>query len=211
MNLVGMQVKDYLELVASDAPAPGGGSASALCGAQGIGLIEMVACLTRGKKKFIEYHAICDAVIQEASVICNKLTAQIDIDTEAYGRIANAFKLPKETEEQKHIRTQAISDATLYATEVPLETMRLGLQGLKCAQVLVGNYNTNCASDVGCGVYGLLSCVRGAWLNVLINVDGIADAKLADDLKTKASTILEYAEQLTESLAQEVKETICSQ
>lgn len=210
MKLADMQVESYLKLVASDAPAPGGGSASALCGAQGIGLVAMVARLTLGKKKFTEFHEICGRVAKEAEAVCDKLTGQIDTDTEAYGRIADAFRLPKDTEQQKTVRRQAISDATLYATEVPLETMCLGLQGLECAQKLIGNYNVNCASDVGCGVYGMISCVKGAWLNVLINVDGISDEGKAGELREKGAAIMERAEEIAEALDKEVKKAICN-
>lgn len=208
MKLIGMQVEDYLKLVASDAPAPGGGSASALCGSQGVGLVAMVARLTAGKEKFAQYRPVCETVIAEADVVCEKLAAQVDIDTEAYGRIANSFKLPKETDEQKAARRAAIAEATQYATEVPLETMRLGVQGLECTSKLIGSYNTNCASDVGCGIYGLLSCVRGAWLNVLINVGGIADADAAQRLKAEGESLAARAESLAAGLAEQVKACI---
>ena len=205
MKLVDMQVQEYLGLVASDAPAPGGGSASALCGAQGIGLVAMVAKLTAGKQKFAEYHPVCQAVAAEADDVCGKLTVQVDVDTEAYGRIADAFKLSKETDDQKTARKQAIAAATLYATEVPLETMRLGVQGLECTAKLMGSYNTNCASDVGCGVYGLLSCVRGAWLNVLINVSGLPEGETAASLRSEGERLMTRAEALAAELAEQVK------
>lgn len=208
MKLIDMQVKDYLHLLASDAPAPGGGSASALCGAQGIGLVSMVAKLTAGKEKFAAYKPVCETVMAEADALCEKLAGQVDIDTEAYGRIAASFKLPKETDEEKKARKKAIGDATLYATEVPLETMRLGVQGLECAGKLIGSYNTNCASDVGCGAYGLLSCVRGAWLNVLINMGGVPDTEKADQLKHEGQVLADRAEQLTSDLADQIKACI---
>lgn len=208
MKLIDMQVKDYFQLVASDAPAPGGGSASALCGAQGVGLIAMVARLTAGKEKFAAYHPVCRQVIEKADDICNKLSQQVDIDTEAYGRIADAFKLPKETDEQKAARKKAIGEATEYATRVPLETMRLGVQGLECAEQLMGNYNTNCASDVGCGVDGLLCCVRGAWLNVLINVGGVPDKGTGEGLQAEGKALAARAEEMAARLSAQVKETI---
>lgn len=207
MKLVDMQTKDYLELVASDAPAPGGGSASALCGSQGIGLIGMVAKLTAGKEKYAEYKSICETIILEADELCKRLCEQIDIDTEAYGRIADAFKLPKITDEEKAVRRQAIAEATVFATEVPLETMRLGVQGLLCAEKLIGNYNTNCASDVGCGIYGLLSCVKGAWLNVRINVGGLSGEK-GVSMKEEGAELLEKAESLAARLDAQVNACI---
>ena len=209
MNLIGMQVDDYLQLVASDAPAPGGGSASALCGAQGIGLIAMVARLTAGEEKFAAYHPVCQQVIARADEVAAKLSQQVDIDTEAYGRIASAFKLPKGDDAEKAARKKAIGEATEYATRVPLETMRLAVQGLECAGQLMGNYNTNCASDVGCGVEGLLCCTRGAWLNVLINVGGVPCQETADSLKREGEELATRAEALAADLAAQVKTCIC--
>ncbi len=201
MRLVDEKVMDYLDLVASDAPAPGGGSASALCGSQGVGLVAMVAKLTAGKEKFAEYHAVCKEVYQEADEICGKLAAQVDLDTEAYGKIADAYKLPKGTDEEKAARKETIKEANRYASEVPLRTMELGVQGLRCAKKLLGSYNTNCASDVGCAAFELLSCVMGAWYNVLINTQG---ADYADTMQGDGKKLLEEAEKL----AQEVGETV---
>lgn len=209
MKLIDMQMQDYLRLVASDAPAPGGGSASALCGSQGIGLVAMVAKLTAGKEKFAAYRPVCDAVSSEADIICGKLAAQVDADTEAYGQIAAAFKLPKGTDEEKALRKKAVNDATVYAAEVPLETMRLGVQGLECAAKLMDNYNTNCASDVGCGVLGLLSCVMGARLNVLINVSGIHDAASAAKLRDESDALGSYAEAPVNKLYRQISAFIC--
>ncbi|MBR0115066.1 MAG: cyclodeaminase/cyclohydrolase family protein [Firmicutes bacterium] len=204
MKLVEMNVNDYLDLVASDAPAPGGGSASALCGAQGIGLISMVAKLTLGKAKLEAFHPVCRKVAEKADSIASALTGQIDTDTEAYGRIASAFKLPKDTDENKKARRTAIKDATEYATQVPLETMRLAVEGLLTAEELMGSFNTACASDVGCGVLGLHACVQGAHLNVMINAPGLDEEKSASYL-AKAKELAEQADALCAKLTEEVK------
>jgi len=204
VELVSLQLNDYLSLVASDAPAPGGGSASALCGAQGIGLIAMVAKLTLSKSRFIEYHPVCRLVAAEAGHIMEKMARQIDADTEAYSQLAKAFRLPKITEEDRAVRIRAIGQATEYAAEVPLETMRLGVQGLECASRLIGNFNLNCASDVGCGVAGLLSCVRGAYMNVKINVGGVPDTIRADYFRQENEHLLSYAEALAGSLTEKI-------
>ena len=137
----------------------------------------------------------------------NSFCRQIDVDTEAYGKMADAFRLSKTTEEEKSVRRQAIEDATVYASEVPLMTMRLGVQGLECARKLIGNYNTNCASDVGCGIYGLLSCVKGAWLNVLINVGGLPEEKGAA-MRDEGMKLIEKAEVLAPALNEQVGECI---
>lgn len=207
MKLVDMTTKNYLKLVASDAPAPGGGSVSALCGSQGVGLISMVAKLTAGKKKYEDVRALCEEIGAEASELSEQLCRQIDMDTQAYNRIADSFRLPKDTEEEKAIRRKAIDEACVYAAEVPLQTMRLGVEGLHCAKKLIKNYNTNCASDVGCGVYGMLSCVRGAWLNVLININGLSD-EITAPLKSEGMKLLKSAESLAAMLHESVLEHI---
>ena len=120
-----MTVKDYLDLLKSDAPAPGGGSVSALTAAQGIGLVGMVAALTIGKERYRDFEAVCIAAKAEADALCEKLTLAIDKDTEAFNLVSAAYKLPKDTEELKAARSKAIADATLKATEVPFETLTL--------------------------------------------------------------------------------------
>lgn len=204
MELVNLRLNEYLKLLASGAPAPGGGSASALCGAQGIGLIAMAAELTLGKQSLIAYHPACRAVCSEAGQICMRLTEQIDADTDAYRGLAEAFRLPKDSEDDRAVRRRAIGQATEHATEVPLETMRLGVQGLECASRLIGNFNTNCASDVGCGIAGLLACVRGAYMNVKINVGGVPDYSRMDYFRKENENLLSYAEKLAADLTDKV-------
>lgn len=174
MKLVDMTVSNYLEAVASDAPAPGGGSASALCGAQGCALAAMAAALTIGKKKYPDDQALCIRAAGEGRRLAAALTEQVDRDTEAFGLIAAAYRLPKETEEELAARKKAVADATLVATRVPLATLRLALEGLRLVTSLVGHSNANCASDLGVASLNLMSAALGAWMNVLINLPGVA-------------------------------------
>ncbi len=204
MKLIEMNVNDYLELVSSDAPAPGGGSASALCGAQGAGLIAMVAKLTLGKAKLEAFHPVCREVAAEADSLCKELTAQIDTDTEAYGRIAAAFRLPRDTDENKKLRRAAVKEATEYATQVPLGTMELALRGLKTAEKLVGSFNTACASDVGCGILGLKACLDGAHMNVMINAPGLDEEKASAYL-AEAEALAAEAEALAAKLTADIR------
>lgn len=204
MKLIEMVLEDYLKLVDSDSPAPGGGSASALCGAQGIGLIAMAAKLTIGKKRFAEYQSICNEIIEEADELVKLLMGQIDLDTEAFSRISNAYKLPKSTEKEKNDRKAVIMEATEYAILVPLKTMELGVKGIKLAEKLAGKYNPSCASDVGCGVLGLQSCVEGAYLNVKINVQSF-DVEKGKPYLEQASVLAEYAERAAEHILSELK------
>ena len=187
-----MKINDYIDLLASDAPAPGGGSASALCGAQGAGLCAMVAALTLGKKKYEEHQELCRDVYEQARTLSERMCALIDEDTEAFNRVSAAFKLPKDTDEDKAVRKAAIAEATLGATMVPLDTLHRAHDGLELAKMLIGKSNTNCASDIGVAALNLVSCARGAWLNILINLGGIADA----EIRAKGEKILAECESM---------------
>ena len=190
MKLTEMTVKDYLELVASDAPAPGGGSASALVGAQGVGLFTMVAGLTLGRKKYADFADNCNEIIEAGKPIVAELTAQIDRDTDAYNMISDAFKLPKETDEEKAARRAAIREATIVATEAPLYTLRLCREGMELGKKLIGKFNTNCASDFGVGALNVKAGAHGAWMNVLINVSGL-DEETAAEYKAKGQAMID--------------------
>ena len=135
----------------------------------------MVARLTLGKAKYAEFEELCQKAAEQAGVLQGQLLAAIDRDTAAFNKVSAAFKLPKESDEQKAARKNAIAEATLTATEVPFETMRLARQALDVCRTLVGKSNANAASDLGVAALNLLSCVRGAWLNVLINLGGVKD------------------------------------
>ena len=189
MKLTEMTVHDYLELVASDAPAPGGGSASALVGAQGVGLFTMVAGLTLGRKKYVDFADNCNEIIEAGKPIVAELTAQIDRDTDAYNLISAAFKMPKDTDEEKAARKEAIYDATVVATNAPLYTLELCRNGMELGKKLIGKFNTNCASDFGVGALNVKAAAYGAWMNVLINVSGL-DEEAAADYKEKGMKLI---------------------
>ena len=160
MKLVELTVKDYLDLLKSDAPAPGGGSVSALSAAQGIGLVAMVSDLTIGRERYADFEEGCKKAKAEAIELYAKLVEAIDKDTEA-------FKMPKDTDENKAARSKAIADATLAATEVPFETLTLCMNALKVTETIVGKSNPNAASDLGVAALNLLAGIKGAWLKQL--------------------------------------------
>lgn len=173
MKLVDMKITEFLDVLKSDAPAPGGGSASALSGAQGCALLMMVADLTLGKEKYRDFEEICLQAKKKGQSLYEELRASVDRDTEAFNLISAAFKLPKNTDEEKAVRRAAIADGTLTATEVPFNTMKLGFEALKLVESLVGKSNPNCSSDLGVGALHLKACIEGSWLNVKINLPGV--------------------------------------
>ena len=160
MKLIEMNLRDYLDVLKSEAPAPGGGSVSALSGAQGAALVSMVCELTIPKERYAEFKELCQSVREEILEIYERLTLSIDEDTEAFSKVSAAMKLPKESDEEKAVRSQAIQEATVTATEVPYKVMELCLAGLETTARIVGRSNPNAASDLGVAALNLLAGVR---------------------------------------------------
>lgn len=207
-RLIDLDVKKYMENLASNLPAPGGGSASALAGAQGISLVMMVAELTVGKEKYRDWEAYCQKAISDGTVIQTNFLKAIDDDTDAYNKVGAAFKLPKNTDEEKTARSRAIQDATVLATRVPLRTMEISLDALKVAESLIGKSNPNCSSDIGVGALNLRSALMGAWLNVKINLPGIKDEDLRNELFKKGQSMLEEGNKIADKCYEIVEEEL---
>lgn len=207
-RLIDLDVKKYMENLASNLPAPGGGSASALAGAQGISLVMMVAELTVGKEKYRDWEAYCQKAISDGTVIQTNFLKAIDDDTDAYNKVGAAFKLPKNTDEEKAARSRAIQDATVLATRVPLRTMGISLEALKVAKSLIGKSNPNCSSDIGVGALNLKSALMGAWLNVKINLPGIKDEALRNELFKKGQSMLEEGNKIADKCYEIVEEEL---
>ena len=207
-RLIDLDVKKYMENLASNLPAPGGGSASALAGAQGISLVMMVAELTVGKEKYRDWEAYCQKAISDGTVIQTNFLKAIDDDTDAYNKVGAAFKLPKNTDEEKAARSRAIQDATVLATRVPLRTMEISLEALKVAKSLIGKSNPNCSSDIGVGALNLKSALMGAWLNVKINLPGIKDEALRNELFEKGQSMLEESNKIADKCYEIVEEEL---
>lgn len=185
-KLIDMTVAEYLDVLKSDAPAPGGGSVSALAGAQGAGLLLMVCDLTSGKEKYKDYQATVDEVKPVFAETEEALAAGVDRDTEAFNMVMAAFGMPKGTDEEKAARSEAIQKGTIASTEAPLENMEHALKALVAAEQLAGKFNTNCMSDFGVAVLDLKLCIQGAYMNVKINLPGIKDKVTAAELAKRA-------------------------
>ena len=203
MKLVDMTVKNYLDVLKSEAPAPGGGSVSALSAAQGAGLVAMVCDLTIPKEKYAEYKDLCQSVKEEILEVFDELVIGIDKDTEAYNKVSAAFKLPKGTDEEKATRSKAIQEATIIATEVPYETMELCMKGIEITAKIVGKSNPNASSDLGVAALNFLAGIKGAYLNVMINLPGIKSEEQKARFKD-AEEMVKKAEAAADKIYKEV-------
>ena len=205
-KLIDLTVKDYLDILKSDAPAPGGGSVSALAGAQGAGLLLMVIGLTEGKEKFADFESACSEAKPILEEAFDGLTEGIDRDTEGFNQVMAAFAMPKDTDEEKQARRAAIQAGTIASTEAPLHNMELAVDALKAAEILSGKFNPNCLSDFGVGVLNLKLCVQGAGMNVKINVPGIKDEEEAAEYQAKADDLEAEALEIADKLYRKTME-----
>lgn len=208
MKLTEMQLRAFCELLASDAPAPGGGSASALAGAMGIGLAEMVANLTVGKKKYAEFEANALEMKTAAHKLVDDMIVSIDKDTEAFDGVSAVFAMPKDSEEEKAARKEAMQKALKEATLAPFGVMELCVEALTVVEKGLGKTNTSAASDLGVAALNLKSAVQGAWLNVLINLGGIKDEAFVSEYKNKGQALLEQALPMADRIYNTVLESL---
>ncbi|HXG37683.1 MAG TPA: cyclodeaminase/cyclohydrolase family protein [Bacteroidota bacterium] len=194
--LIDKTVSGFLDEVASNSAAPGGGSVAALAGALGAGLTAMVCRLTIGKKKYAEVEAEMQEVLGKVEELRAHFTELIEKDTEAFQAVMRAFSLPKDTDEQKEARSSAIQEATKSAALVPLQVMELCERTLPLTQIVATKGNVNSLSDAGVAASMLYAACVGAALNVRINLSTIQDDTFVHDTSVKAEGIRATVEQL---------------
>lgn len=189
MQLSELTVRGFADLLGSDAPAPGGGSAAALAGALGAALTAMVGSLTVGKKKYAEFDGLARETLEKARDLEHRFLDVMQRDTEAFNAVSAVFAMPKGTDEEKATRSQAMQDCT----RTPFEMMELSLEALRLTEGLVDRSNANAASDLGCAALHLGCAIQGAWLNVLINLGSIRDVAFAAQYRTRGQILLDEA------------------
>ena len=208
MKLAEMQVTEFVNLMASDAPAPGGGSAAALEGALGAALTAMVCALTVGKKKYADVQELAVESQKKAEDLKARFVDVMDRDTEAFNAVSAVFAMPKDTDEQKAARKAAMQEALKGCTKTPFEMMQLACETLELTRSLVGRLNASAASDLGCSALSLRAAIQGQWLNVLINISGIADEAFAAEYRKNGEALLAKALPLADEIYEEILKTM---
>jgi formiminotetrahydrofolate cyclodeaminase len=178
-----LALADILDGFASGDPVPGGGSAAALAGAVGTSLLMMVAALPHTRSGTPEEAADLSEASARLRPLRDTLVSLIDRDSEAYGAVMTAYRLPKTTDSEKAARAQAVAAALHEATEVPLDTMRACQQALRGAVVVAQRGNRRASSDVGVAVELLVAGLRGAALNIDANISGLRDTTFIERVK----------------------------
>ena len=208
MSLIDLTVKGFVETLASDAPAPGGGSAAALSGALGAGLVSMVCRLTLGKPKYAAYEELVKETLTKSDALVTKLLDAIQKDTDAFDSVMAAFGMPKETDEQKAARGAAIQAAYKVAIASPVATAEFCLSVMLLAESLLNKSNTNAVSDLAVGATQAYAGLKGALANVQINLPSIKDASYVAEKKTWADSVEKDALKLLQTVESEVAKQI---
>ena len=188
-KLVDMTCTGFAEETASESPAPGGGSISAYMGALAAALGTMVANLSSHKAGWDDRWEYFSNWADNGMAVMNELLYLVDEDTAAFNKIMDVFGMPKSTDEEKAARAEAMEVATLYATQVPLRTMKAAYKAFDVVRAMAEEGNPNSVSDAGVGALAARSAVMGACLNVKINAAGLKDRAVADALVKEAEEI----------------------
>ena len=207
-KLVDLTVDEFANETSRESPAPGGGTISAYMGALGAALGTMVANLSSHKPGWDDRCPEFSEWADKGQAIMNELLHLVDEDTDAFNRIMSAFGLPKTTDEEKVVRSKAIQDATLYAAQVPLRTMKASYKAFELCKAMAEFGNPNSVSDAGVGALAIRAAVLGAGLNVKINAGSLKDRVVADELIDEANQLIGKAKEVEAEIIEIVESKI---
>lgn len=190
-RLTDKPVSQFLDALASSAPAPGGGSVAALSGALGAALVSMVCNLTVGKKKYADVEQDIKAILEKSESLRNKLADLLQADVQAYTAVSQAMKMPRATEEEKVARAETLQKALKGATEVPLQIAEACVEVIALCQPAAEKGNKNAVSDAGVAILMAEAGLRSAALNILINLGWIEDQRFTAKKQRQLDVLLE--------------------
>jgi formiminotetrahydrofolate cyclodeaminase len=203
-----ISVEKFLDDLASGNPTPGGGSAAAIMGAMGAALVSMVCNVTIGKKGYENVEAEMRSVLSESERVRRRLTAMVAEDIAAFDSILAAYKLPKSTEQDKALRTDAIQAGLRRATEVPLDCARVCAEVIALSRRASERGYLNVISDGGVGVLAGFTGLRSAALNVYINAPALKDRVFATQAIAELEKLLEFCGAESEAVYKIVRDKL---
>ncbi|MBR0132416.1 MAG: cyclodeaminase/cyclohydrolase family protein [Lachnospiraceae bacterium] len=208
MNYNEKTIKDFIQVLSSKEPVPGGGGASALIGSIGIALGNMVGSLTVGKKKYADVEEDIKILMFKAERLAEKFQELIDKDAESFAPLALAYALPKDTEEEKAERTRVMEAALETASLAPLEIMETVCEAVDIVSEFAAKGSKLAISDAGVAAIALRSALLGASLNVFINTASMQNRSLAAELEGRANEMIEEYGAKAEKIFNSVKERL---
>ncbi len=206
--LTDLTCKEFLAELASESPAPGGGSVAALSGTLGAALVDMVGKLSVGREQFKAHEGEVRAAMEEAAKLTGQLLSYVDQDTEAFNQVIVAFKLPRDSEELKKARLDAIQQAAKGAALLPLEVASSCYEVLKLCKCVAIEGNPNALSDAGVGALMAFAGLQGALFNVEINLASIKDKQFVTDRKEKVRILGEQGALMRDEVIGFVRERL---
>jgi len=198
-------VQTFLDELASSAPAPGGGSAAALAAAIGAALVSMVANLTVGKSKYADVQDDVERILAHSEALRQRCIDLLEQDVEAYTAVSAAYKMPRDTDEQKQARSAAIQEALKGATDVPMKLAEACVDILELCPESAEKGNIRAVSDVGVGALMAEAALRAAALNVWINLGSIKDESFVEREGARLEHLLQGKAELKEAIFTDVK------
>lgn len=206
--LVDLTIKEFLAKTAGSDPVPGGGSIAALNAAIAASLTQMVANLTIGRKKYEDKEELMNRIVASASELREKFIKDIDADSDAYNKVFAAFKLPKETDEEKAVRSAEIQAATKIAAEVPMGVAQNACAMMDIIAQVAENGNQNAITDACVGIMTARTAVLGALLNVRINLSSIKDEEYVSRMTKEADELERDAIKKEQELINRIKKIL---
>lgn len=198
MTMVEKKCSEFLEVLASKAPVPGGGGAAAMGGAIGMALSNMVGNLTVGKKKFADVEDEVKELLEKGYAIIEELKVLVEKDAEVFAPLSKAYGLPKDTPEQAKFKAETLEKCSKDACSVPMEIMRKSYEGIKIHERM-GQIGTKIAiSDVGCGVAFLKAALISGSLNVIINLGAIKDEEYVGAVTEEMDRLVKDGSQIAD-------------
>jgi formiminotetrahydrofolate cyclodeaminase len=199
-KLTQQTVTDFLDALASNAPAPGGGSVAALSGALGAALLSMVCNLTLGKKRYADVQEDIEALVEKTEALRHRLTDLLEEDVEVFTGVSAAYKMPRKPPEARAARSAAIQEALKAATQVPLEVAKACVDVIELCTQTAEQGNQGAVSDAGVAVLMAEAGLRSAALNVIINIHAIKDEVFSADVQGQLDALLEGRSALKEQV-----------
>lgn len=206
--LTGKTCREFVDILASKEPVPGGGGASAFVGALGMALGSMVGNLTLGKKKYADVQQDIQAILKKAEILQEELITLVEKDAEVFEPLSKAYGLPKNTEEEKKRRDEVMEEALRTACSVPLQIMEKSLEAIELHEELALKGTRIAISDVGVGVLFCKSALMGASLNVFINTKMMKDREYAAKINKRVEEMLEEGKKRADRVYNEVESGI---
>lgn len=203
-----MTIQEFLDVLSSKEPVPGGGGASALAGALGNALGQMVANLTIGKKKYAQVEDEIKELAERMKGIQGQFTALADQDAKVFAPLAKCYSLPSGTEEEKAYKAEVMEARLLDASLVPMEIMEKAAEMLEIMDILADKGSRMAVSDVGVGVQFIRTALLGAVMNVYINTKSMKNREKAEEMNEKAERLIREGTEAADRIYQKVLEQL---